>query len=238
MSEEQTLTFRYTFELADGPSRTFEVSLDSRSLALVQPPCADPPQWTRLDFCQCPNCPLDAETHAHCPLAVDLVDLVHFFTDFVSYDEVAVRLETPEREYVKLTSVQKGVSSLLGIYMVSSGCPVMNRLRPMVRFHLPFATIKETAYRAISMYLTAQFFRSRHGLEPDWKLQRLTEVYQQVQTVNRSFTRRLQHIESHDANANALIILDNFASYVALTLDADMLDEMEALFAAYLEERE
>ena len=39
------------------------------------------------------------------------------------------------------------------------------------------------------------------------------------------------------ANANALRILDNFASYMALTLDADMLDEMETLFAAYLEKR-
>jgi len=236
MSSERQLLFRYTFYLADGPSRCFEVRLDAQSLSLVRTDRSDLPEWTRLESCQCPNCPLDAEKHPHCPLAVDIIDLVEFFTDFTSYDEVEVNLQTNERDYVKRTSVQKGVSSLMGIYMVSSGCPRMDKLRPMVRFHLPFATIEETTYRAISMYLTAQYFRSRHNLSADWDLKHLTDVYEEVQVVNRSFVGRLKQIELHDASANALVILDNFANYVALALDEDMLDDLEYLFTAYLKE--
>jgi len=236
MSSEQQLLFRYTFNLADGPSRCFEVRLEAQTLSLVKTDRVDLPEWTRLESCQCPNCPLDADENPHCPLAVDIIDLVEFFTDFTSYDEVEVNLQTKERDYVKRTSVQKGVSSLLGIYMVSSGCPIMDKLRPMVRFHLPFATIEETTYRAISMYLIAQYFRSRHNLAADWDLKNLTDVYEEVQIVNRSFVGRLKQIELHDASANALVILDNFANYVALAIDEDMLDDMEYLFTAYLEE--
>jgi hypothetical protein len=236
MSSEQQLLFRYTFNLAGGPSRCFEVRLEAQTLSLIKTNRVDLPEWTRLESCQCPNCPLDAGEHPHCPLAVDIIDLVEFFTDFTSYDEVEVNLQTKERDYVKRTSVQKGVSSLMGIYMVSSGCPIMDKLRPMVRFHLPFATIEETTYRAISMYLIAQYFRSRHNLAADWDLKHLTDVYEEVQTVNRSFVGRFKQIELHDASANALVILDNFANYVALALDEDMLDDMEYLFTAYMEE--
>tara|TARA_B100000686_G_scaffold86198_1_gene93073 strand:- start:90 stop:251 length:162 start_codon:yes stop_codon:yes gene_type:complete len=48
---------------------------------------------------------------------------------------------TDERCYVEHTTMTEAVSSLLGIYMVTSGCPVMDKLRPMVRFHLPLATV-------------------------------------------------------------------------------------------------
>ena len=37
--------------------------------------------------------------------------------------------------------------------MALSGCPVLEQLKPMARFHLPFASVEETIYRAASMYL-------------------------------------------------------------------------------------
>jgi Domain of unknown function (DUF6901) len=52
-----------------------------------------------------------------------------------------------ERSYFKKTTMQKGIVSLLGILLVSSGCPVMAKLRPMVRFHLPFASMLATTFR-------------------------------------------------------------------------------------------
>jgi hypothetical protein len=234
MATHETITFRYTFKLTSGPVRVFKARLDAASLRLVSSRRGVLPDWTRLESHQCPNCPLNTSKHPHCPMAAELVELVDFFSEFVSYDEVAVRLETRERAYYKLTSVQQGASSLLGIYMVSSGCPVMATLRPMVRTHLPFATMPETAYRVVSMYLTAQYFRKRRGLEPDFDLRHLGAMYEQVQVVNRSFCERLRQIEQHDANANALVILDNFANYVSLALDGDLLEEMERPFEAFL----
>lgn len=71
-----------------------------------------------------------------CPIAARVVDLVESFRDSVSYEEVTVTVETAERSFRSRTSLQKGLSGILGIYMVSSGCPVVNKLRPMVATHL------------------------------------------------------------------------------------------------------
>ena len=169
MTDNPTTTFcyRYTFLLQDGREKSFDLHLDRRSLALSPVPRDQLPAWTDLGCNQCPNCPLRTNEHPHCPIAVNIVDLVDFFTDAVSYDDVDVRIATDERSYVKRTKMTDAISSLLGIYMVTSGCPVMDKLRPMVRFHLPLATPDETTFRALAMYLVAQFFIHRRGGKPD-----------------------------------------------------------------------
>ena len=178
MTADQTLTYNYTFKLENEAAKTFDVHLDDKTLSALQPQRDSHPEWTALSCCKCPNCPLDEEEHPHCPIAVNLVEPVEFFKAMPSYQEIDVRLETDERTYTKQTTVQKGLSSLLGIYMVTSGCPVMDKLRPMVRFHLPFATPQETAYRAVAMYLLAQYFLHRRGKEPDWELKDLIRLYE------------------------------------------------------------
>ncbi len=119
--------------------------------------------------------------------------------------------------------------------MVTSGCPVMDKLKPMVRYHLPFATEDETRYRVISMYLIAQYFIHRKGEEPDWDLKNLVKIYDEVRVVNKSFSKRLSNIKIEDASINALIILDCFADFVKFSISKDMLDDMKTMFRAYLE---
>ena len=236
MSSDQVIAYQYTFRLKDGAEQTFDIRLDRRTLNLVQPERGAPPEWTRLGCCQCPHCPLDEREHSHCPVAVNLVDLVDFFSSSPSYDEIDVQLETDERRYAKHTTVQQGLSSLMGIYMVTSGCPVMDKLRPMVRFHQPFATREETVYRAVAMYLMAQYFRRQRGKEPDWEVKNLVHIYRDIQTVNQTFSMRLKQIESEDASTNALTILDCFANYIMLSIDENMLSDIEILFETYLKE--
>jgi hypothetical protein len=230
-----SISFHYTFLLGDGRERTFRLQLNARSLALEEGRTADTPPWTQLSCSQCPNCPLSPETDPTCPIAHSIVDLVGFFDDAMSYDEVDVRIGTDERSYLKRTNMAEAISSLLGIYMVTSGCPVMDKLRPMVRFHLPLASLEETTFRAIAMYLVAQYFVARRGGKADWELQDLPDIYREVQTVNRSFMERLQQtMGDADANPNALVRLDTFASMIVLSLDMDRLDSLEALFEPYL----
>ena len=119
--------------------------------------------------------------------------------------------------------------------MATSGCPIMKKLKPMVFSHLPFATLKETQYRVLSMYLLAQYFVYRRGGEPDWPLSKLANLYDDIQIVNKSFFRRLAHVKIKDAALNALIKLDIFAKYVSVSINRDVLDEMESLFQAYFE---
>ncbi len=177
-SQKKTISFHYKFSLSDGDIREFGLELDSETLSLVRKEKEFYPEWTRLPYHKCPNCPLSDAQHMHCPIAANLVDLVEFFKDSISHEEVDVEITTETRRYVKHTSLQSGISSLIGIYMVTSGCPVMDKLRPMVRTHLPFATGEEAMYRTLSMYLLAQYFLYKRGQKPDWDFEKLTEIYE------------------------------------------------------------
>ena len=143
-------------------------------------------------------------------------------------------METQERKYLKKVPLQVGLSSLLGIYMVTTGCPILEKLKPMVRYHLPFASIEETTYRSVTMYLLAQFFLLRRKNKPDWNLDNLAAIYNDIQVVNKNVCDKLQEIISRDAAANALIKLDYSALYISLRLNQDILDEIESYFNAYL----
>ncbi len=139
-----------------------------------------------------------------------------------------------ERIYAKDTTVQQGLTPLLGILMTTSGCPVMEQLKPMVRFHLPFASLTETIFRMSTMFLMAQFLRALEGKSAVWSLDGLTKVYTEVGKVNRDFALRLRVAAKKDANVNALVNLDCFATMVPLAAD-DTLREIRPYFKSYLD---
>lgn len=231
--QNKLITFNYKFKFHGGLEKEFNVILDKKNLNLIQTKRKSYPKWTELKYFKCPICPLHENHHTFCPIAVNLVDLVNFFRTSTSYNEVDLLIETEARGYIKHTTLQQGISSLIGIYMVTSGCPIMEKLKPMVRYHLPFATLRETRYRVLSMYLLAQYFLHRRGKEPDWDLTNLVNVYDGIRIVNKSFSQRLSHIKIRDATLNALIKLDMFAQHILISIDRNVLDEMEYLFNAY-----
>jgi hypothetical protein len=228
-----TIRFSYTFQLPDGTERGFDVHLDTDTLALVPAKGVPKPAWTKLKYYQCANCPLGDDIE-DCPVAVSLSALVETFKDAISFENTTVRVKTEERAYEKETTLQKGLSSIIGIYMVTSNCPVMDQLRPMVRFHLPFASMEETIYRAVAMYLVAQYFRMRKGKKPDWDLKHLSEIYQEVAKVNNGMLERLRHASTEDANVNAIAILSTQGGMVPMYVE-DSLGEMEHLFRGFIE---
>lgn len=233
---ENPIIFNYTFRLDNGTEKTFDINLDPQTLSLIPQTKASPPGWAELSCCQCPNCPLDKASVVHCPVALNVADAIGFFQQAVSHEEVEVTIRTRERTYSKRASLQVGLSSLLGIYMVTSGCPILDKLKPMVRFHLPFANAEETQYRVLSMYLLAQFFVQRHGGVPDWGMTQLPAIYREIQAVNRAFCNRMLTLQGKDAVPNAVVVLDNFAQGIAFNLDKATLDKTERLFAAYFKE--
>jgi hypothetical protein len=226
----------YRFILDSGAEKTFELELDPEALSLSGAPVSPLPAWTRLENEQCPNCPLKAAASPHCPVASRLVGIIEEFKDGVSFHEAEISITTPAREYRKRAPLQVGISSLIGVVMVTSGCPILDRLRPMVCTHLPFADINETMYRALSMYLLGQYFRHKRGLEPDWDLKRLVNIYDDIGTVNRQFARRLKTIKIEDASLNALVSLDCFATFSVCSIMDDSLEQLEKLFHAYLKD--
>ncbi len=191
------------------------------------------PRWTALDFNQCTHCPLDALHHRQCPLAACLSGMVDICKDLVSYDHIHLVVESPDREVRAQTSVQRAISSLLGLIIATSPCPHTRYLRPMARFHLPLATEEETVYRAASMYLLAQYFVCRDGAAPDMDLHGLRNMYKKMQVVNFAIAERLRAVEGKDGAINAVILLDLFARAMPEAIE-DALANIRYLFAPYL----
>lgn len=222
------LRYAYKFKFEDGREKDFEIRLDAETLELATQKDLPKPEWTKLKYWQCDNCPLSDEV-AYCSVAVNLSSLVETFKDSLSHERTDVVVEAAERTYEKQTTLQKGLSSIIGLYMVTSNCPVMDNLRPIVRFHLPFAAGEETIYRVATMYLMKQYFVMRNGGDPDWELKNLGQLYKAIWTVNIGMAERLRHASTHDANVNAVVILSAFGDTVGQSLE-NGLDELEYVF--------
>lgn len=231
----KTIVFNYKFKFNNNFEKEFNVELDPKTLNLIHSPKSPSPEWTKLNYFKCPSCILDETRHLLCPIAANLVELIDFFRDMISYEEVNLQIQCNERGYFKRTTLQQGISSLIGIYMVTSGCRVMEKLKPMVRYHLPFASMWETEYRVLSMYLLAQYFLYKRGKQADWDLKYLVDTYTNIQMVNKSIFRRLSNTKVNDAVLNALVKLDMFAKYISTLINKNALDEMECLFKGYFE---
>lgn len=230
------ISFKYHFKMSDERLLTFEIALSSEKLDYQASDTETKPDWTKLGFHMCEGCKLAETGIEHCPVAINLQDIVGTFSSDVSYDVIDLSIETAERTYSKeRVSMQNGLSSILGIIMVTSGCPSLDFLRPMVATHLPFASIDESIYRAMSMYLLAQFVRANKGLEPDWSLQGLTDIYAQIDSINISMVKRLQAATEQDASLNAVVILDSFAKLVPMSIRGSF-GALENLFWPYLED--
>ena len=224
----------YQFRFADGSRREFSVKLREPTLELVSTPGGDEPEWTKLAFYQCPNCPLSPAEHPWCPVARNLAPVSEAFCDRLSHDKVEVVVRTEARAYQKTCALQEAVSSLIGLIMPTSGCPRLDKLRPMVFTHLPFSTPEQTTYRAVSMYLLAQFFRQRHGKTPDWELKELSQAYDDIRVVNMAFAERLRSIQQKDASINAIVRLDSQASITSFSIAEQWWEDIEHIFRSYL----
>lgn len=228
----QPVWYRYTFTLDNGRTRAFEVSLDPDTLNIIVSNDQPKPTWARMDFAPCEHCTLPPGTE-YCPIASNIGPIVDEFRDVLSCRTAEVTVETRERTYHKKGSVQEALFPLLGIYMSASGCPSMDKLKPMVRHHLPFASIEETIYRVITMYVTAQYLRMQSGLPPDWELKGISEIYDHVNKVNQAFCRRLTKAANEDALVNAVVILDAFGSLVKMPTP-QAADRLRKIFAPFL----
>ena len=74
------LDFKYNFKLTGGSEENFDFIVNAETLRLVVDTPKDPPSWINIEYHQCPNCPLDSESTAHCPLAVNIAPIVERFS--------------------------------------------------------------------------------------------------------------------------------------------------------------
>ncbi|MCK4806106.1 MAG: hypothetical protein KAT09_00595 [Candidatus Aegiribacteria sp.] len=229
-----TVIIEYRFRLSDEKTEEFRVELDPDNLNLLAEVPENPPAWTELDFHQCPNCPLDTNSHRYCPLALSIMDIVEHFDHVLSYDKIHLEVLTEDRYISQQTSAQMGLSSLMGLLIATSGCPHTEYFKPMARFHLPLASKDETVYRAVSTYLLAQYFIHREGKKADFQLEGLKKIYDNIQEVNYSVAERLRAASEADSPVNAIVILDTYAKAIPFVIE-DSLEYIKYLFDPYIE---
>jgi hypothetical protein len=223
----------YEFKLGNGTVKKFPLIIDRETLALVRKQNETPPEWARLEFHQCSNCPLNTTLTRYCPIAANLSGIAHEFGGVAGSDKATVTVLMKERAYIKAGSTQEGLGPLLGIIMTTSGCPIMEPLKPMVRYHLPFASLDETVFRMISMFLMAQFLRNRSGKKSEWKLDGLFRIYEDVKKLNKDFGLRMRAAAKSDANVHAVVKLNVFAVMVPIEAEKT-LKEIVPHYSSYL----
>ena len=222
-------TIRYILQFGASDRETFSITIDKLTGKFISPPIENAPEWTKLAFEQCPNCPLDTTDTEYCPTAIGLSNIAGRFGNILSHSEVELVVIFDERWVGKRTTSQEAISSLMGLQIATSGCPHTDYLKPMARFHLPLATADETLIRTTGSYFLRQYYDSKVDGSFDFNLSGLAELYSEMQIVNASIAKRLRASEEF-SELNALTILDTFAQVIPIQIE-DNLDDVRPLFS-------
>jgi hypothetical protein len=234
----ESVNITYRIKLGDGRTEQFDYGMDSETFEITSAPQGGKlPAWTELGFKKCANCPLDATTHPHCPMAVQLHGIVERFHTTRSIDEVTLEVITEQRTVIKSTALQNAISSMLGLVFPISGCPRTEGMKPLARFHVPLASEEETVFNVSGMYLLAQYFVNVKNKSGVLSFDGLIRMYDDLHVVNKSVASRLQAVTSSDSVKNAITLLDMYSSLIPMLLQ-DQLVEIRRFFNAYLPDDE
>ena len=237
-ADDRSVWITYTVTEAGYPSRAFPVRLHQTTLRLLADPDLPLPPWTRLVYRPCRGCPLPAAPEAHCPAAVGLAPIVAAFHDTWSCEAVEVTVATPARLVTKRTGVHEALSGLVGLTLVTCGCPRLAPLRPLALGHLPFSDLEEMFAWIAALYAFAQIRRHQRGLVADWAFAGLPALTADVAAVLQGLLDRLEEVSNKDAVRNALLQLNCYVQYISPSALPDRLAHLDPLFSAYWMPRE
>jgi len=219
-NEFYDITYHFLFDKQN--IITFKIALDPDTFVIVPSKFNKNIAWTKLEYEQCACCQLTPQIHPYCPIAINIFRVVEAFKDRISYEECMVHCSTPDRTYLKKTSLMVGLSSLLGLIMATSACPHMSIFKPMARFHLPFSTIEETIVRSTSMYLLRQYFVYKNNEIPDFDLIKLYDKYETFKILNAGLMERLKGLHLKDSDRNAILVFHSISELLSAEIDTSL----------------
>jgi hypothetical protein len=221
---------KITYRFFTGAPQPLAIDLyfDRKTFRLNIPADAPKPDWAKLEHRRCPNCTLSDDC-AYCPAALGIGMFLPTFKDCVSHDKAVVEVDTDNRTIVAKTTLQTGLGSLIGLVCATSGCPLTRFLRPMARFHLPFADEQETLFRSFSAWLLSGIVQQRmSGGDQPITLDGLKGHYADLSVMNGHLAERMRDSVNRDALLNAVIILDLFAQIAPDNIDGGFEDILDA----------
>lgn len=234
---KNVIEYTYQFLFEDNQKFEYKVNIDKNTFLIIPDENKiNHLDWTKLNYKQCENCKLTSTQNEYCPAAISVEDIIKHFSIFASYTKVDLTVETSRITYKCKTSLQKALSSLIGICMPCSGCPILSKLRPLVKFHIPVPTSEETTYRVVSTYLFAQYLASQNKIKPDWELRHLVELYEEIKKVNNYFCERIRSVTQNDASSNAIVILNCFVDWALISITKNFLRNFEHFLSHFFNE--
>ncbi|MBT3310354.1 MAG: hypothetical protein HN382_12620 [Gammaproteobacteria bacterium] len=229
------MEIEYIFRFSKGRIEQFNLQFDDEDLSLQSGlgEVSEEP-WMVLSNHQCKGCSLDQQTSPLCPVAANLGGMIRPFKEEISHTEVEVEVLFRERKISKCCDLQQGIRSMMGLVMATSGCPLLDKLRPMAYLHQPFSTMDETLFRSVSSYLMAQFLHPSDNQQHNFDLEGVRQLFNDITLTNESFALRIQSIGGRDANINALLGLDIAVKIGGMSVDSDWLEKVKPLFSGFI----
>jgi hypothetical protein len=209
----------YRFYAADIEKIEVRLDFDAITLQLLPVDGQPTPSWARLDHHPCPHCPLSADS-VFCPSALGIARFIGAFDSRFSYQKAVVEVETPLRVVLSKSRFQAGMASLFGLVCATSGCPATQFLRPLARFHQPWADEQEALFRVFSAHLLSIHMKNVANASAD--RQSLDEVrahYAALSRVLANLGERLRPVVKRYAPLNAAILLDSLALIAPLNIE-------------------
>ena len=114
----ETATVKYALKSADEDFKV-ELVFNKKDFSLVnlKPSGKD---WTRLAHHKCSHCPLNEAQSPFCPLASAIENIISPLQNFLSFDTILAQVEYNNRTVSSEVTVQKALSSLLGLIIPAS----------------------------------------------------------------------------------------------------------------------
>lgn len=215
-----SITYIFKF-LEDGSQLTIETASAKHGEKRAVPD--NPAPWTKLEYCQCSNCPLNKKEVERCPAALDIQPIVEEFRKLPGFKKVDVTVITEDRTYQKTTGLEEGLRSLMGLVMANSACPILKNLKPMAYTHLPFSNQDEFIIRTVGTYMLRQYYNLKDQRETDWNLKGLVALNRELQLVNQAVWQRVHSACEGDSNLKALLSFFTLSSSVSYSLETQLM---------------
>jgi hypothetical protein len=223
---------RYTFLFEQ--AQPIRLDVDELASSSIEQPDVNYPDWTLLERHRCDFCATEAGSRRTCPAALAIQPAVEAFKSRISYEKTRMQVTRGDVRTEAKLPIQEAARAVFGLLMGLSDCPVMLKLKPMARFHVPLAGPEHTVFRFIGSYLIAQYLKHQQAGQPDWDLNGLVELANDLHRLNVCMADRLRDAAQKDAAVNSLVFLDMFTYAVRMDVE-ESLQAFRPLFAGFLD---
>lgn len=194
---------QYQVRLDDG--RLIELSNPARITPEAWDRMTDLPDWTLLNYHQCPNCPLDEKRILRCPAAAAVSQLVENFAEVVSFQKVDLVIIRSNGQYAVRGSAQMVVFALLVEFVSRAKCPYLFDPSADKGFFFLCLDVDQLLYRFFASFLIQHHLLSSGEPDPNavnWP--RFQQFMGEMRIALEGLLERIQASCHEDANINAL----------------------------------